>query len=179
MYKILIKTCTSSNNIWNFYQENEVDYVATSLEEMKPVALMLLKKYGKKNIKIIDQKSGQDMDNAALYLYGADNYEDLINRPFINKKEIIGNLSLEDLGVQPRGDYATNAVLLETENKMLQETDAKIQATEAMIQETDAKVEAIDLTPYATTEDVNLLIDSAIGGIETILATLTTPTGGE
>ena len=87
MYKILIKTYTKQNNIWNFYQENEVDYMATSLEEIKPTALMLLKKYGKKNVKIIDQRSGQDMDNVELYLYDStDNYEELENRPFINKK---------------------------------------------------------------------------------------------
>lgn len=60
MYKILIKTYTVRNNIWNFYQQDEVDYVATSLEDMKTVALMLLKKYGKRNIKIINQISGDD-----------------------------------------------------------------------------------------------------------------------
>ena len=52
MYKILIKTCTARNNIWNFYQENEADYVAASLEDLKPTALTLLKQYGKKNIRI-------------------------------------------------------------------------------------------------------------------------------
>lgn len=158
MYKILIKTCTLGDNIWNFYQEDEADYVATSLEEMKPVALMLLKKYGKKNIKIINQKSGQDMDNAALYIYDStDNYEELENRPFINKREIIGQLSLEDLGVQPKGDYATTYDL----------------------RKTDEKVDAIDLTPYATTSEVTDLVNTAIGSIETVLATLTTPEAGE
>lgn len=60
MYKILIKTCTKRNNIWNFYQENEADYVAASLEDLKPTALTLLKQYGKKNIRIINQISGDD-----------------------------------------------------------------------------------------------------------------------
>ena len=60
MYKILIKTCTASNNIWNFYQQDEVDYIATSLEDMKPTALTLLKQYGKKNIKIVEQLCGDD-----------------------------------------------------------------------------------------------------------------------
>lgn len=60
MYKILIKTYTARNNIWNFYQENEADYVAASLEDLKPIALTLLKQYGKKNIRIINQISGDD-----------------------------------------------------------------------------------------------------------------------
>ena len=60
MYKILVKTCTARNNIWNFYQQDEVDYVATSLEDMKSIALQLLKLYGKRNIKIINQISGDD-----------------------------------------------------------------------------------------------------------------------
>ena len=63
MYKILIKTCTASNNIWNFYQQDEVDYIATSLEDMKPTALTLLKQYGKKNIKIVKQICGDDNIN--------------------------------------------------------------------------------------------------------------------
>ena len=60
MYKILIKTYTARNNIWNFYQENEADYVAASLEDLKPIELTLLKQYGKKNIRIINQISGDD-----------------------------------------------------------------------------------------------------------------------
>ena len=60
MYKILVKTCTVRNNIWNFYQENEADYVAASLDDLKSTALTLLKQYGKKNIRIINQISGDD-----------------------------------------------------------------------------------------------------------------------
>lgn len=60
MYKILVKTCTARNNIWNFYQQDEVDFIAASLEDLKPIALTLLKQYGKKNIRIINQISGDD-----------------------------------------------------------------------------------------------------------------------
>lgn len=60
MYKILIKTCTTRNNVWNFYQQDEADYIAVSLEDLKPIALTLLKQYGKRNIKIINQISGDD-----------------------------------------------------------------------------------------------------------------------
>ena len=92
-----------------------------------------------------------------LFLYDStDNYEELVNRPFINEVEVLGKLSLTDLGVQPVGDYATTMALKETE----------------------AKVDAIDLTPYATNEHVGEIeatfnnyytkeeVDSNIAGIE-------------
>lgn len=60
MYKILIKTYTTSNNVWTFYQENGQDYIAASLQEMKTRAIALIKKFGKKHIKIINQLSGDD-----------------------------------------------------------------------------------------------------------------------
>jgi len=34
-------------------------------------------------------------------------YEKLINKPMINSKELSGSMSLEDLGIQPAGDYAS------------------------------------------------------------------------
>ena len=42
MYKILIKTYTTSNNIWTFYQLDGVDYTAASLQEMKETTLNCL-----------------------------------------------------------------------------------------------------------------------------------------
>lgn len=155
MYKILIKTCSASNNIWNFYQEDGVDYVAASLEDMKPTALTLLKKYGKKNIKIIDQMSGQDMDNADVYIYDStDNYEELSNRPYINGTEIVGQLTLEDLGIQPAGDYLNQNDLEEIENK-INNIDLSTYATNTRVDEVEAQIENIDLTPYATKEFVS------------------------
>lgn len=155
MYKILIKTCSASNNIWNFYQEDGVDYVAASLEDMKPTALTLLKKYGKKNIKIIDQMSGQDMDNADVYIYDStDNYEELSNRPYINGTEIVGQLTLEDLGIQPAGDYLNQNDLEEIENK-INNMDLSAYATNTRVDEVEAQIENIDLTPYATKEFVS------------------------
>ena len=155
MYKILIKTCSASNNIWNFYQEDGVDYVAASLEDMKPTALTLLKKYGKKNIKIIDQMSGQDMDNADVYIYDStDNYEELSNRPYINGTEVVGQLTLEDLDIQPAGDYLNQDDLEEIENK-INNIDLSAYATNARVDEVEEQIEDIDLTPYATKEFVS------------------------
>lgn len=39
---------------------------------------------------------------------GTTDYNDLENKPKINNVELNGNKSLQDLGVQPRGDYALN-----------------------------------------------------------------------
>lgn len=187
MYKILIKTHTLGNNIWNFYQEDGADYIATSLEEIKPTALMLLKKYGKKNIKIIDQKSGQDMDNAALYIYDStDNYEELENRPFINKREVIGQLSLDDLGVQPKGDYATAFALQQTDEKV-NLTDAKVEATNIHVseveatfnnyytkEEVDTNLANIDLTEYYTKGEIDSIVNGITNELDGLNAELET-----
>ena len=158
MYKIMIHIDTHTNDTWFYYQEEGKDYVANSLEEIRETALTLIDVYGEDYIKIVKQETGDDMDAVETFLYDStDNYEELVNRPFINEVEVVGKLSLIDLGVQPVGDYATAVAL----------------------QETEAKVDAIDLTPYATTEEVINLVNTTVGGIETVLATLTTPEAGE
>lgn len=68
MYKILIKTYTTSNNIWTFYQLDGVDYTAASLQEMKETTLNLVRKYGKRHIKIINQLSGDDSVDLLDYI---------------------------------------------------------------------------------------------------------------
>lgn len=108
MYKILIHIDTQSGDKWFYYQENGKDYVTNSLQEIKDTVLTLIDVYGEDYIKIVKQMSGQDMDNADVYIYDStDNYEELNNRPYINGVEIVGQLTLEDLGIQPMGNYAT------------------------------------------------------------------------
>lgn len=47
---------------------------------------------------------------------GTSNYNQLTNKPQINDIELTGNKTLEDLGVQPAGDYLTeDDVLIVTE----------------------------------------------------------------
>ena len=41
---------------------------------------------------------------------GTHNYDQLYNKPKINDVEIIGEKSLDDLGIQPKGDYLTEEV---------------------------------------------------------------------
>lgn len=42
---------------------------------------------------------------------GTTNYEKLSNKPFINNIELVGNKTLEELGIQPTGDYALKSEL--------------------------------------------------------------------
>ena len=63
-----------------------------------------------KNVKI---KFGNGKDGYISLPYFADviSYPDVINKPFINGIEINGELSLEDLSIQPSGDYSTRTEL--------------------------------------------------------------------
>ena len=142
MYKIMIYIDTHSGDKWFYYQENEKDYVAYSLHEIKETVLTLIDTYGKDNIKIVKQVTGEDMEGSVeTFIYDStDNYEELLNRPSINGVEIIGQLSLDDLGIQPAGDYATNE----------------------RVDQVEAKVDAIDLEPYATMD----YLDEVVAGID-------------
>ena len=107
------------------------------------------------------------------FLYDStDNYEELVNRPFINGVEIIGALSLAELGIQPEetmqlservdaleetvnnidfSPYATNARVDQVDNIDLTRVD-----------QVEAKVDAIDLEPYATMD----YLDEVVAGID-------------
>lgn len=156
MYKIMIYIDTHSGDKWFYYQENEKDYVAYSLHEIKETVLTLIDTYGKDNIKIVKQVTGEDMEGSVeTFIYDStDNYEELVNRPSINGVEIIGQLSLDDLGIQPAGDYATSErvdVLEETVNNI----DFSSYATNTRVDQVEHKVDNIDLTSYATNERVD------------------------
>ena len=64
---------------------------------------------------------------------GATDYSALTGKPRINSVELSGNKSLDDLGIQAKGEYATKA-----------------QGTKA-----DTAVQPSDLSAYATTETMN------------------------
>ena len=67
---------------------------------------------------------------------GATDYSALTGKPRINSVELSGNKSLDDLGIQAKGEYATKA-----------------QGTKA-----DTAVQPSDLSAYATTEAMNLAL---------------------
>lgn len=52
---------------------------------------------------------------------GTNNYDELENKPKINSVELSGNLTLDELEIQPKGDYVTNNTL-DTELEELVET---------------------------------------------------------
>ena len=142
MYKIMIHIDTHTNDTWFYYQEEGKDYVANSLEEIRETVLTLIDVYGEDYIKIVKQETGDDMNGSVeTFLYDStDNYEELVNRPFINGVEIVGELSLAELGIQPVGNYATNE----------------------RVNQVEAKVDAIDLEPYATMD----YLDEVVAGID-------------
>lgn len=155
MYKIMIYINTYSGDKWFYYQENEKDYVARSLHEIKETVLTLIDTYGKDNIKIVKQVTGEDMEGSVeTFIYDStDNYEELVNRPSINGVEIIGALSLAELGIQPAGDYAANAKVSELE-QVINNIDLSPYATNTRVDQVEYKVDNIDLTSYATNERV-------------------------
>ena len=137
MYKILIYINTYSGDKWFYYQEEGKDYVAETLQEIKDTVLTLIDVYGEDYIKIVKQMN----DSAADYLYdGTNDYEELKNRPTINGIEVIGQLTLDELGIQPVGNYVTNE----------------------RVDQVEAKVDAIDLEPYATID----YLDEVVAGID-------------
>ena len=105
MYKILINIITKNKDKWIFYQEDDADYVASSLDDIKDKALELLDEYGEDNVKIVDQRSGDDSKkDIPTYLFGngtggTSDYNELENKPKINGVELINNKSLKDLGI--------------------------------------------------------------------------------
>ena len=132
MYKILINIITKTGNVWTFYQKDGADYVGKDLNDIKEVALELLDKYGRSNIKIINQRCGDDTENVIEYLYseemGVRNYEELENLPWINDVELIGKLSLDDLGIDQ--DFVKDNDYVHTDNNYSTEEKEKLSGLE-------------------------------------------------
>lgn len=184
MYKIIIHIPTHTDNTWFYYQEDGKDYVANTLQEIRETVLTLIDVYGEDYIKIVKQETGDDMFGSVEgFLYDdSDDYEELLNRPFINGIEVIGQLSLEQLGIQPAGDYALHDDLNRVEDKIdnidltpyalnsrVDSVESKIDnidltpyATNTRVDGVESKVDAIDLTPYATME----YLDEVVAGID-------------
>ena len=52
---------------------------------------------------------------------GTSNYEELTNKPSINNTELDGNKTLDDLGIQPKGDYASKKDIPDTSSFVTKE----------------------------------------------------------
>ena len=77
---------------------------------------------------------------------GTSNYRDLEEKPSINNVELVGNKTLDELGIQPKGDYAT-------------ETYVTNKIAEAELSGGD-----IDLSGYATKGELNEKQDLLVSG---------------
>ena len=60
------------------------------------------------NITIDDTENGIRINSTGGGSGGTSNYNDLSNKPKINNVELNGNKSLNDLGIQPKGNYLTS-----------------------------------------------------------------------
>lgn len=52
----------------------------------------------------VEQEIDIEVENVVLG--GTSNYNELLNKPAINNIELTGNKTAEELGLQPKGDYA-------------------------------------------------------------------------
>lgn len=85
------------------------------------------------NIKTINHESllGEGNINITSGSGGTSDYEDLDNKPSINNVELSGNKSLNDLGIQPSGNYALESDIptkisdLTDDSNFLESTDLK------------------------------------------------------
>lgn len=78
---------------------NQVDNLDISATKIDGIAIITItKKDGTQEVvEILDGDAGTNA--------GTTNYQELENKPKINDIELDGNKSLEDLGIQPKGDY--------------------------------------------------------------------------
>ena len=106
-----------------------------------------------KEITITPEIGEQDVnvqtENIIINAGGSNNYKDLINKPQINNVELTDNKTLDELGIQEKGDYALKSELPTKTSELTNDSD------------------------YTTNEYVNNLI----GDINTVLSTLTTVGG--
>lgn len=83
------------------------------------------------NIKTINNESILGEGNITIQGGGSSDYEDLENLPKINSVELSGNKSLNDLGIQPAGNYALESDMTEAQNDIeaLQTENERLKAT--------------------------------------------------
>ena len=152
-----------------------------------------------KEIKIIPEIDEQNIniipESIIINTSGTSNYEDLVNKPQINSVELVGNKTLDELGIQPKGNYIEDSNYVHTDNNFTNEDKEKLNGLEnyddteirnlidgkqdkgdyALKSELPTKTsELTNDSDYTTTAYVNGLI----GDINSVLASLTTIGGG-
>ena len=105
---------------------------------------------------------------------GTSNYNALTNKPKINNVELKGNKSLNDLGIQPAGNYLTEETDPTVPNHVKNITQANITSWNNKLD--SSKVKNANSTTAGDVYDV-IYINNMIGDVETILTRLTTGSG--
>lgn len=112
------------------------------------------------NIKTVNNQSLLGSGNIVIES-GAGSYPDLTNKPKINNVELVGNKSLNDLGIQPQGNYAL-ASDIPTQLSQLTNDETHRTVTDEEIQTWNAKADIgfygiIDGTNANPTDGASLL----------------------
>ena len=83
-----------------------------------------------KEIKIIPEIDEQNIniipENIIINTSGTSNYEDLVNKPQINSVELVGNKTLDELGIQAKGNYIEDSNYVHTDNNFTNEDKEKL-----------------------------------------------------
>ena len=82
-------------------------------------------------------------------------YNDLTNKPKINNVELVGNKSLNDLGIQPKGNYALESEIPDVSNFITNTVDNLVNYYKKS--ETFTKQEVNDLISAITTMDIRVV----------------------
>lgn len=152
-----------------------------------------------KEIKIIPEIDEQNIniipENIIINTSGTSNYEELINKPQINNIVLTGNKTLDELGIQPKGNYIEDSNYVHTDNNFTNEDKEKLNGLEnyddteirnlidgkqdkgdyALKSELPTKTSQLTNDSDYTT---NAYVNGLIGDINSVLATLTTVGGG-
>ena len=159
-----------------------------------------------REIKIIPEIDEQNIniipENIVINTSGTSNYQELINKPRINNIELVRNKTLDELGIQEKGDYALKSELPTKTSELIndsgyitEEQDPTVpyfvkNITQENITSWNNKSEFSgdynDLTnkptiPTSTSEltndsdyTTNAYVNGLIGDINSVLASLTT-----
>lgn len=83
-----------------------------------------------KEIKIIPEIDEQNIniipENIIINTSGTSNYEDLVNKPQINNVELVENKTLDELGIQAKGNYIEDDNYIHTDNNFTDEDKEKL-----------------------------------------------------
>lgn len=99
------------------------------------------------------------------------NYNELSGKPQINSVELSGNKTLEELGIQPKGEYIEEEQDPTVPSYVKQITEENItkwnnSVAAENLADYALKSEIPDVSEFQTEEEVTALINEAIGGIE-------------